>query len=239
MSHRPARRIFNDLPMEIMDEVFTVLLAMLSGGGDRWWQFVALREALCLICSQWRDVVFNSTRHWTTFGLCRSSNLSSVAEQLSRARQSSMTVMLYLGGDPSPPYYPVRTFDELVCYAGQRRVMNLTEEEFRSRVPPLLADIFPQIISLEVVGEEADPLRQFLEQLSCYPTISLHRAIIRLPGDHCNDLPMFRSFNLWHSLRDLAIKSVLQLNSTSKPSFLTYLSVQSCPSPATALCIAA
>ncbi|KAJ7130156.1 hypothetical protein C8R44DRAFT_871994 [Mycena epipterygia] len=215
MADFEQRRInFNDLPNEIIDNVLTLLMNTRSS--HRFHAFVALRQALSLICKLWNVLVFGKAVLWQRIEVYCYSNMQYVQQQISRAKELPLTVTLDLCPDPSPLPYDVATLDNVVPrFEPKRRVVNLTPQQLRTKMTPIFADIFQRIGSLQVVAEDSSSLLETLAELTGYDGAVLTRTTFRLLQHRPSDQAMFMPFQRWNAVSDLALKCVLPLDSAS------------------------
>ncbi|KAJ7141314.1 hypothetical protein C8R44DRAFT_866943 [Mycena epipterygia] len=219
MTEMPSRREFNDMPNEILDDILSMILdAFLA---SPWQAFVALREALCLICPLWRDLIYLHTGYWTRFTFHRYSNTDSIAAQLARSKGAPISLTLDLFPDGTPVGYRVETLESVVPTGMHRAgtVINLTQQEYVAQVLPAVKAAFHQVGTLQVIGDPAGGFTQVLEQLATFDSPNLSRATFQLPRTHPNNSAMFHLCGEWHTLRDLALKSILPSQGDSQAIF--------------------
>ncbi|KAJ7130150.1 hypothetical protein C8R44DRAFT_731720 [Mycena epipterygia] len=206
----------NDMPAEIVDDILSSVLDLLLGDWHRSPNaFIALREALCLICHRWKDVIFGSAKYWSSVTISCYSNAHNVQHllvQLSRAKEAPLSLRIDLVPTPHPYYYDFVRFDSpsvVVAYSS-RRIVNLNQMQMRQRVLPLLAAHFHRVRVLEVDGPHADSLLRAIQHLAPFVATSLERATFRLsmPDEDDPVRPNYGVIRHWHALRDLGLQCV-------------------------------
>ncbi|KAJ7130151.1 hypothetical protein C8R44DRAFT_871989 [Mycena epipterygia] len=209
MDALPAALTFNQLATEVIDDILATVLGSIYI--STWHAFVAVREALCLICKRWKDVIFGSARYWTKLSIYRYSNPLYIAIQLSRAKEAALSIKLELVPDASPYDYIAERVESVMArkHYPARTVVNLTMAEMRSTVLPIIESVFQRIELLEVAGEHSASWQLFLHRLWLFRAPNLRRAVFGLPKKSPRGDAMFPALSRWPALSDLALKSVL------------------------------
>ncbi|KAJ7119799.1 hypothetical protein C8R44DRAFT_737553 [Mycena epipterygia] len=200
--------VFNAMPTEVIDDIMARVLDSIFVGS--WHAFVALREALCLICKRWKVVIFGSARFWTKITVYRYSNPQYIAEQLSRANNAPLSISLHLIPDASPYDYIAERIETVIGrrHYPARTVVNLTMAAMRMEVLPIMEAVFSRVEVLDVAGEHSASWGPFVEQLWSYRAPNLIRAIFRLPKRTRKGNAKIPAYNNWHALSELALKCV-------------------------------
>ncbi|KAJ7119805.1 hypothetical protein C8R44DRAFT_737557 [Mycena epipterygia] len=203
---------FHSFPAEILDDILSRVFRMLLGEWQPSWNaFVALRDALRLICRRWDDVICGSVRYWTMLSISRYSNTEHLLALLSRSKLAPLRLVLDLIPVSTPAYYSFSRFlPALPANAHPpKRFINVSQAELCSKVMPILFTAFSRITVLEVFASSPDCLHEVVSQMTGHTALLLNRVVLRLPMQDSGDLPLFETFVNWPSLCDLSLKSVL------------------------------
>ena len=160
----------NQLPDEILLEIFSFYMALSDGGLEDAW------HTLVHVCQQWRNVVFGSPRRLDLRLLCMNLN-GTLTKSLDTWPELPIVVHVYYGRIGSPPsvadVISVVKRNDRVCQISIDNAPNMLLKEVAA-----ISEPFPALIELEISSFEADsPI---------------------LPDSFLGgSVPNLRSFNLW------------------------------------------
>ncbi|KAJ7459323.1 hypothetical protein FB451DRAFT_1405960 [Mycena latifolia] len=134
----------SSIASELLDDILSDALAFAR---DDWYKHIVARRDFCLVCREWKDLIYNCGTQWTQLNIHPYTDPEFIRFCLRRSKAAPLSISIELVTFGAVQYRPTRP--------GGRPTKELTTEQFCLTILPILSQSSSRIRDLDVLCETA------------------------------------------------------------------------------------